>query len=150
MFGQSSFQVNNNTVSGIPNTGLTIPIFTTQILTVADASTLFFGYWNGNLGTGLATTRFITVGLDCTISLGVIEAEAITAGSNEAWDMFIRVNDTTDYLLATVSQSSNRRTWINSALNIPLFAGDNVVVKSVAPIFITNPASVIFSGYLKC
>lgn len=64
-----------------------------------------------------------------------------TAGSNEAWVMYLRLNETTDTQIESVSVSSTTRNWSNTSLNVSVAAGDFVTIKSVQPTWGTNPAS---------
>lgn len=77
----------------------------------------------------------------CVIKAARIMLHAsITAGSNENWSMYIRVNDTTDTLIETTAASTNMRTWTNTGLSISLSAGDWFVIKIVNPTWATNPS----------
>ena len=58
-----------------------------------------------------------------------------TAGSNESWEVYILINNTTAYLVAAVSSTSPVRIFNNSALNIPFVDGD------VFRMYYKNPAS---------
>ena len=71
-----------------------------------------------------------------------------TTGSNEAWPMVLRVNDTTDYTIDTQSLATPSRTWRNLSLNIPVNSGDLVVIKSVTPAWATPPSGGIGQGTL--
>lgn len=72
-----------------------------------------------------------------------------TAGSNEAWDLYVRVNNTTDYLIQSVTVAGNQRRWVNNAMSVPLVAGDFISIKSVQPVWATNPLSVTAGGVLR-
>ena len=71
-----------------------------------------------------------------------------TAGTNESWVMNIRLNNTTDTQIASVSQSTNERIFSNSSLNIAVVAGDYIEIKCVNPTWATNPLTTIFGGYI--
>ena len=71
-----------------------------------------------------------------------------TAGSNETISMYVRVNDTTDYLIASVGNTSANKQFVNSALSIALAANDTFSIKLVYPTWATNPTSVYISGVL--
>jgi N-acetylneuraminic acid mutarotase len=84
---------------------------------------------------------------------GVIKAAEIynysgTAGTNESWSLYIRKNNTTDTLIATVSAATNERVFTNSSLSISVAAGDYVEIKGVQPTWVTNPVTSIYGGYL--
>lgn len=72
-----------------------------------------------------------------------------TAGTSEAWSLYIRVNNTTDYLIATVSAATNERVFSNTSLSINLSANDYFEIKSVNPTWTTNPLTTIFGGYIR-
>lgn len=143
MFG-SGFNVTNN----FPGAGsrYTIHLLASSS-TYAAGSTRFFGYFV-SIVTSVATTNEITILRGGTITGAMVELQAATAGSGEAWSMFVRLNDTTDFLIATVSSATNRRTWFNNAMSIRVTAGDRVVIKSIAPAFAVLPSAVLSSGYL--
>lgn len=71
-----------------------------------------------------------------------------TAGTAEGWSLYVRVNDATDYLISTVSTSASERRFTNAALDIPVVAGDYIEIKSVQPLWTTNPLTTIFGGYI--
>ena len=82
------------------------------------------------------------------ISIAEISAYCGGAGTNENWSMWIRVNNTTDYLIATVGSATNLRYWSNIALSISVNAGDYFEIKSTCPNWVTAPTSVLFTGYV--
>jgi hypothetical protein len=83
------------------------------------------------------------------ITLANVYTQAVTtAGSNEAWSAYIRVNNTTDYLIATLSLSTAERLFFNDALNISLVYGDYFQIKLVTPAWAINPAGVGYGGYV--
>lgn len=67
-----------------------------------------------------------------------------TAGSSETSSLYIRVNNTTDYLVSNTlahNGTYHLQTVINS-LNIPLSSGDYIEFKWVTPTWATNPTNV--------
>jgi len=70
-------------------------------------------------------------------------------GTNENWSFYVRLNDTTDYLIATVGAATDQRAFQNSAINVPISSGDYVEIKTVNPAWATNPTNVSYGGYLK-
>lgn len=75
-----------------------------------------------------------------------------TTGSNENISIYIRVNDTTDYLIATVGSTALVRIFENLAMNAGAgiaFNGttDFYCYKVVCPTWATNPAASGFQGY---
>ena len=79
-----------------------------------------------------------------TIKAASIYSYSTTAGSNNAWPMYIRLNNTTDTLIANLSLGTNERTRTNTSLNISVVAGDYIEIKLINPTWPTNPAGTIF------
>lgn len=71
-----------------------------------------------------------------------------TAGSNENWSLYVRLNNTTDTLIQTVGAATNQRIFSNSSLSIAVAAGDYIEIKGVQPTWATNPNTTIYGGYL--
>ena len=73
------------------------------------------------------------------------------AGSGENWTMNIRVNNTTNYAIATVASNNPTdgvREWINTDMNVSLSKGDYIVVDFTAPAWVTNPTQYKIWGYI--
>jgi hypothetical protein len=83
-----------------------------------------------------------------TIKIAEIYCYSGTAGTAESWSLYVRKNNTTDTLIATLAISANERVFSNAALNITVAAGDYVEIKGIQPLFATNPLTTIYSGYL--
>ena len=83
-----------------------------------------------------------------TIKRAEIYCYSGTAGTAEAWSLYIRKNNTTDTLIATVSAGASERIFTNAALNISMAAGDYFEIKAVNPLWATNPLTCIFGGYI--
>jgi hypothetical protein len=84
-----------------------------------------------------------------TIKMANMLCQSGTAGTNEDWSMYIRLNNTTDTLIATIGVSTNERVWSNSALNIAVAVGDYITIKGVQPTWpVTNPLTTICGGYV--
>lgn len=111
-------------------------------ITLASGTTYYFG---NNAG-------FTTVKNICQLcaarigSISVIDVYGSgTAGSNEAASLYIRVNDTTDYLISdNISITTNRPRFSVSNLNIPLSVGDLFEYKLVCPTYATPPNTFAF------
>ena len=71
-----------------------------------------------------------------------------TAGTNEAWVCNIRLNNTGDTSIASVSVATSERVWFNANLNLAVTTSDYIEVKCVNPTWATNPLTTIFGGYL--
>ena len=142
--------------NGVVNAGQTVTqesnpplIYFVQSLTYtpADAGTVYFGL--------LPKAPTTTVNISCceimyngTITGANIFSYSGTAGTSENWVLYIRLKNTVDYTIATVSSATNKRIWESYALNIPVKKGDYFEIKSVQPTFATNPATTIFGGYI--
>jgi hypothetical protein len=131
-----------------PDTGIgyTIPV---QALTSspADGATTYFGNLPKAPVTVAATSK-IYIRKAGTIKIVEIYCYSGTAGTNESWSLSIRLNGTTDYLIAAVAAAANERIFSNTALSIAVVAGDYIEIKSVQPTWVTNPLTSIFSGYI--
>lgn len=78
----------------------------------------------------------------------IIFSSFSTIGSNESFSMYLRINDTTDHLIATVGTAVNNRVFSNTAINVTVAAGDFFTIKCVNPAWATNPVGVYISGYV--
>jgi hypothetical protein len=83
-----------------------------------------------------------------TIKMAEVYCYSGTAGTAEAWSLYIRLNNTTDTLIATLSVSASERVFSNAALNIPVVAGNYFEIKGVQPTWATNPLTTIYGGYI--
>jgi hypothetical protein len=84
----------------------------------------------------------------CTIKRAEIYCYSGTAGTNEAWSLYIRKNNSADTLIATVSAATNERVFSNTSLNIAMAAGDYFEIKGSQPTWVTNPATTIYGGHV--
>jgi len=84
-----------------------------------------------------------------TIKIAEIYCYSGTAGTNESWPLYVRLNNTTDYLIATLAVATSERMFSNTGLSIEISAGDYIEIKGVQPIWpVTNPATTIYGGYV--
>jgi len=115
--------------------------------TITDSQTL---YWGGMLVAPSTTANRWRVYCPKagTIKAAFIFSYAGTVGTNEAWSMSIRKNNTTDYLIQSLSVATNDRVWSNVDLNIPVIAGDYIEIKEQTPAWVTNPATVTRTGQI--
>jgi len=112
-----------------------------------DAQTIYFG----NLPKAPVTTggqSKVYIRATCTIKAAEIYCYSGTAGSNQAWSLYIRKNNTTDTLIATLSVATNERVFSNTSLAISMVSGDYFELKSINPTWVTNPLTTIFGGYV--
>ena len=111
----------------------------------ADAATIFFGSLPKAPVTTGGTSKIVIQ------KAGAIKAASVycfsgTAGTAEAWQMFIRKNNTTDTLIQSLSLATQERSFVNAALNIPVIVGDYIEIKLINPTWVTNPLTTIFGG----
>jgi hypothetical protein len=83
-----------------------------------------------------------------TIKIAEIYCYSGTAGTAESWSLYIRKNNTTDTLIATLAVATNERVFSNIGLSIAVAAGDYIEIKGVQPTWATNPATTIYGGYI--
>jgi PKD repeat protein len=132
-----------NAVSGY----YTIPVMALSN-SPADSVTNYFG--NRPIAPTVTTSGVNKVFIPTT---GTIERVEIfdysgTAGSNQAYSYYVRINDATDYLISTLSVNTNDRRFYNTSINIPVTAGDFFEIKRVHPVWNPNPATNIVGGYV--
>lgn len=126
--------------------GLTINV---QALTSSpvDAQTIYFGMLpKAPVTTGAISKIYIRKA--GTIKHAEIYCYSGTAGTAESWSLYIRKNNTTDTLIATVAAATNERIFTNGSLSIPMAAGDYFEIKAINPTWATNPLTTIFGGYI--
>jgi len=114
----------------------------------ADGQTIYFGTLP-KAPTSTANISKVYVRTAGTITAAEIYCYSGTAGTNESWSVYIRVNNTTDYLIQTLTLATSERIFTNSSLSISLAAGDYFEIKSINPTWATNPLTTIFGGYIK-
>jgi hypothetical protein len=141
--------INGTSILGsgsIPIPGYTLSV---QALTSSpvDAQTIYFG----NLPKApvtVAGTSKVYIPKSGTIKRAEIYCYSGTAGTNQAWSGYVRLNNLTDTLIATLSVATNERVFSNSALSIAVVAGDYIEIKFINPTWATNPLTTIFGGYI--
>ncbi len=141
-----------SSITGIPiasvtgYTGYTLPV---QGLTSSptDAQTIYFGYLPKQPVTTAATSK-IYIRKAGTIKMAEIYCYSGTAGTNEAWPVYIRLNNTTDTQIASLSVATSERVFSNTGLSIAVAVGDYIEIKAVNPTWVTNPLTTIRGGYI--
>src|SRR4030042_4524482 len=94
----------------------------------ADGATVYFGM----LPKAPVTTANISkvyIPKAGTIKRAEIYCYSGTAGSAQSWSLYIRKNNTDDYLIATLAVSANERIFRNDSMNILVIAGDYFEIK---------------------
>jgi len=133
-------------VSAIVDT-YSMPI-ATLTSTPTDSLTTYFGY-NPSVAPGTQSNQSI-VFIPHTGYIDTVEIYDYsgTAGTNEEYAYYIRIRNTTDYLVQKLSVNTNERIFTNTSINIPVTAGDWWEIKRVHPAWGTNPATNIVGGYV--
>jgi hypothetical protein len=112
-----------------------------------DAQTIYFGMLpKVPVTTGGQSKIYIRAA--GTIKRAEIYCYSGTAGTAEAWSMYVRKNNTTDTLIQTLSVSAAERVFTNSSLSIAMVTGDYFEIKAVNPTWATNPLTTIIGGYV--
>jgi hypothetical protein len=116
---------------------------------MAAGTTYYFGNQPRAL-LGTATNTKVFIPRSGTIKRAEITSYAsTTTGTAQNISVNIRLNNTTDTLVATVGAATAVRDFINTALNIAVVAGDYIEIKVVvATPFTTPPAGITFGGNL--
>lgn len=114
-----------------------------------DATTVFFGSGIRNPITAPEGANKVHILKDGTITGATIYVySGGSSGSNEAWSLYIRKNSTTDFLIQTLSVSTNERVFTNLSMNIPMVVGDYFEMKGVQPTWVTNPTTTTYNGQI--
>lgn len=122
---------------------------TVQALTSspADAQTVYFG----QLPKAPITTAGVSkvyIPKTGTLKRAKVYCYSGTAGTAESWSLYVRHNNTTDYLIATLTSATSERIFSNDALTIAVTAGDYIEIKGIQPTWATNPLTTIYGGYV--
>jgi hypothetical protein len=117
-------------------------------LNPGDGTTLYFGQVPAAPQATTTQRRSLYFNRAGTIVSCIVGIHSTVAGTGEAWSLYIRKNDITDYLVATVSNTNILRMYSNTALNIPIVAGDFIEMKLVNPTWATNPTGTFIGGHL--
>ena len=115
--------------------------------TTTDSQTMYWGGMAVAPSTTAARWR-IYIPKAGTIKAVYIYSYSGTAGSNENWSMYVRLNNTSDTLIQTLAANTNDRVWSNTGLNISVAVGDYIEIKEVQPAWGTNPATVTRNGII--
>lgn len=145
--GTFTAAANSISQSAVSNyTGYTLAV---QALTSSptDAQTIYFGNIPRAPTTTQGTSK-IYIRKAGTIKIAEIYCQSGTAGTNEAWVVSIRLNNSGDTQIASVSLATGERIWSNTGLSIAVVAGDYIEIKSVNPTWATNPLTTIMGGYI--
>jgi hypothetical protein len=127
--------------------GYAIRLTSASQATTTDSQTM---YWGGMAVAPSATAARWRVYIPKTGTLKAcyIYSYSGTAGSNENWSMYIRLNNASDTLIQTLASASSDRIWSNTGLSIAVVAGDYIEIKEIQPAWGTNPATVTRTGVI--
>jgi hypothetical protein len=134
------------TVPGSTTVGYTLSFVAANAATTTDAQTWYLGGLAGFAANTTDGAGRVYVPKSGTIKAAYVVMQSGTVGTGENWSVYVRVNSTTDTLVATVGNTSAVRTWINAGLSIAVTAGDFLEFKVVNPTWVTNPANVRAGG----
>ena len=133
-----------NGTNGTSNYTISVQALTSS---PTDAQTVYFGNMPKAPVTTAATSK-VYIPKAGTIKGAEIYVYSGTAGTNESWSLYVRLNNTTDYLIQTLSVSASERRFTNSALSITVNAGDYIEIKGIQPTWATNPLTTIYGGQI--
>ena len=144
----TNFLRGDGTWADTPATGIGYTL-SVQALTSSptDGQTVYFG----NMPKAPQTTADrskVYIRKAGTIKIAEIYCYSGTAGSAESWSLYIRKNNTTDTLIATLAVSASERVFSNTGLSIAVVAGDYIEIKGIQPTWGTNPLTTIYGGYI--
>ena len=115
--------------------------------TIADSLTYYYGSLIGFAMVTTAGNSRVYVPKAGIIRKAYLFFYCGTESSAENIAFYIRVNDTTDYVITTEGHlNANQILNSNAALNIPVAEGDFFEIKVTMPVFATNPAGVSPTG----
>lgn len=116
--------------------------------TPADATTYYFGSAYNTTGITTAGAAKIYIPKAGTLkSVYMLQRNSGTLGSNETSSIWVRINDTTDYLFSSsIRTDQTVETFSKTDFAIAVVAGDYIEFKWTTPTWATNPTSTRFSG----
>ncbi len=143
----------NEIVTRIKNFVASSKCYTLQVVaanlgTVSDNATYYFGALSGLAPQTTAGRAPLPIPLTGTIKRAQVVWRAATAGTAENVSVYIRINNTTDYLIQTVGSTAAVKQFTNASLDIPVNAGDTIEIKIVCPLWATNPATLALGGVI--
>jgi hypothetical protein len=111
----------------------------------AASNTYYFGMVSGNFQTSAATRR-VYIPVAGTIKIAQLYARCTTGSSGEAWTLSIRLNNSSNTTLATVTSTSADKLFSNSSLNISVAAGDYIEITTTTPAWTSAVGNTIIDG----
>ena len=130
----------------VATSGMILPVLGGYISTTTDSWDYHFGCpYDASLDWNPDRHR-VYIPRAGTIKVAYIAWYAVVAGSNENISVYVRLNNTTDTLVATVGNTANRKLFSNTGLSIAVVQGDYIEIKMVCPGWATNPTGVNLGG----
>jgi hypothetical protein len=115
----------------------------------ADATTYYFGCLAGLAPSTTAALARLYIPKSGKLSKANISWYASgVAGSNESISVYIRVNNATDYLIASKGDTNAFKLFSNNRMTVNVMIGDYVEIKIVCPTWATNPTNLVLGGSL--
>jgi hypothetical protein len=111
----------------------------------ASGGTNYFGGYPKGLVTSANISK-VYIQKDGVIKSASINCYSGTAGTDQNWSMYIRVNNSEDHLIETIGTATNERTFNNESLNVPVVKGDYFEIKTTNPTWGTPPLTTAMSG----
>lgn len=116
---------------------------------LSNATTYYQGAIWGSNGLSTSTVPRIYIPRAGTITK-FYGAFCSSTGSNEISTLYIRINNTTDYTISTtIDNSTGAYYFNNTALNIPVSAGDYLLMKWITPTWTTKPTYISLNGVIE-
>lgn len=116
---------------------------------VSASTTYYFGsYWSATLEMAIANSR-IYIPKKGIITAAFVNFKQTTYSSSEQSSLYIRVNNTTDYLISNSIQTNVGNTYINNtSMSIPVNQGDYINFKFITPAWTTNAGGMSISAQI--
>lgn len=140
-------------VTSAIQTQLDAKVFTIDVkmlsTNLADGITYFIGNIPQTPITASIDRNRIDIPYNCTLVGASIMFSSFSAvGTNENISIYVRVNNTTDHLVATIGAATADRLFENMGLSVALTPSDYIHVKIVCPTWATNPTQTVVGGIL--
>jgi hypothetical protein len=124
-----------------------LQMFTRDAISPSDSTTYYFSFvpcvWAGYDGAGQRRCYFPKAGNIKIANVSFFQS----AGSNETSSIYLRINNTTNYLISDAFTNDSRITGVtNNNLDIPILENDYCEIKWVAPAWVTNPTGIYGSA----
>lgn len=118
--------------------------------TVTSGATRYFGSVLRTAGATAGESKIYFQQTGTITIADIVFFAGATIGSNENISIYVRLNNTTDYLVATVGAATAERHFVNTSINVPIAnAGtDYIEMKIVTPSWATPPTGVLMTGHL--